>query len=374
MNGKKVMGMIFANIHEGTLDSLTAMRTMGSVPFCSRYRLIDFPLSNMVESGVTKVGVITNANFQSLMDHVGTGKPWDLSRKNDGLFILPPFNVGSATMWGNRIDAIYGNMGFLEQSNQTYVAMCDCNSVLSLDYEALFDRHEESGADITVVGVKAPMPDKIGSILCFDKVEEDGRITEMSLDRHDEAEIFHSVNIVIMKKYLLESLITTAHSKNEISFQRNVLMANVKSLKIYAYDATDSFVGTISSVQAYYDVSMKLLEKENRDKLFNADFPIYTKERDDMPALYGAESHLTNSLVADGCIIDGTVENSIIFKGAKIAKGAVVKNSILMQDTVVGENATLSYVIADKNVNIKNGVELSGAPTFPVTLSKGTRI
>ena len=374
MNGKKVMGMIFANIHEGTLDSLTAMRTMGSVPFCSRYRLIDFPLSNMVESGVTKVGVITNANFQSLMDHVGTGKPWDLSRKNDGLFILPPFNVGSATMWGNRIDAIYGNMGFLEQSNQTYVVMCDCNNVLSLDYEALFDRHEESGADITVVGVKAPMPDKIGSILCFDKVEEDGRITEMSLDRHDEAEIFHSVNIVIMKKYLLESLITTAHSKNEISFQRNVLMANVKSLKIYAYDATDSFVGTISSVQAYYDVSMKLLEKENRDKLFNADFPIYTKERDDMPALYGAESHLTNSLVADGCIIDGTVENSIIFKGAKIAKGAVVKNSILMQDYTYIYYATLSYVIADKNVNIKNGVELSGAPTFPVTLSKGTRI
>ena len=374
MNGKKVMGMIFANIHEGTLDSLTAMRTMGSVPFCSRYRLVDFPLSNMVESGVTKVGVITNANFQSLMDHVGTGKPWDLSRKNDGLFILPPFNVGSATMWGNRIDAIYGNMGFLEQSNQNYVVMCDCNNVLSLDYEALFDRHEQSGADITVVGVKAPMPDKIASILCFDKVDEDGRITEMSLDRRDEAEIFHSVNIVIMKKYLLESLITTAHSKNEISFQRNVLMANVKSLKIYAYDATDSFVGTISSVQAYYDVSMKLLEKENRAKLFSADFPIYTKERDDMPSLYGAESHLTNSLVADGCIIDGTVENSIIFKGAKIAKGAVVKNSILMQDTVVGENSKLSYVIADKKVSIKNGVELSGAPTFPVTLSKGTRI
>lgn len=374
MNGKKVMGIIFANIHEGTLDSLTAMRTMGSVPFCSRYRLIDFPLSNMVESGVTKVGVITNANFQSLMDHVGTGKPWDLSRKNDGLFILPPFNVGSATMWGNRIDAIYGNMGFLEQSNQTYVVMCDCNNVLSLDYEALFDKHEESGADITVVGVKAPMPDKIGSILCFDKVEEDGRITEMSLDRRDETEIFHSVNIVIMKKYLLESLITTAHSKNEISFQRNVLMSNVKSLKIHAYDATDSFVGTISSVQAYYDVSMKLLEKESRAKLFSADFPIYTKERDDMPSLYGAESHLTNSLVADGCIIDGTVENSIIFKGAKIAKGAVVKNSILMQDTVVGENAKLSYVITDKKVSIKNGVELSGAPTFPVTLSKGTRI
>ena len=119
---------------------------------------------------------------------------------------------------------------------------------------------------------------------------------------------------------------------------------------------------------------MKLLEKENRTKLFSKDFPIYTKERDDMPSLYGIESQSSNSLVADGCIIDGTVENSIIFKGAKVAKGAVVKNSILMQDTVVGENAKLNCVIADKDVSIKNGVELSGAPTFPVTLSKGTRI
>ena len=374
MNGKKVLGIIFANIHEGTLDSLTASRTMGSVPFCSRYRLIDFPLSNMVEGGVTKIGVITNANFQSLMDHVGTGKPWDLNRKNDGLFILPPFNVGTATMWGNRIDAIFGNMGFLKQSNQSYVVMCDCNNVLSLDYEKLFDTHEKSGADITVVGVKAPMPDKIGSILCFDKVDENGRITEMSLDRTDDGDVYHSVNIVIMKKYLLENLITQAHSKNRISFQKNVLMANVNDLDIRAYDATDSFIGTVSSVQAYYDVSMKLLEYESRHKLFSKQFPVYTKERDDMPTLYGPESTSKNSLVADGCIIDGTVENCIIFKGTKIAKGAVVKNSILMQDTVIGENSNLNYVISDKNVNIKNGVELSGAPTFPVTLTKGTRI
>ncbi len=374
MTGKNVLGIIFANTHEQALDSITAMRTMGSVPFCSRYRLIDFPLSNMVESGITKIGVITNANFQSLMDHVGTGKPWDLSRKNDGLFILPPFNVGSATMWGNRIDAIYGNKGFLEQSNQTYVIMSDCNNVLSLDCDDLFDKHIESGADITIVGVKAPMPDKISSVLCFDKVEENGRITEMSIDSKKSGDVFHSVNIVIMKKYLLETLVTSAHSKNEISFQRNIIMANAKNLKIHAYDATKTFVGAISSIQSYYDVSMKLLERENRKKLFIKDIPIYTKERDDMPSLYGPESKFTNSLAADGCIIDGTVENSIIFKGVKIGKGAVVKNCILMQDTVVGDNASLNCVIADKNVNIKAGVELSGATTFPISLSKGTRI
>ncbi len=373
MNGKKVLGMIFANIHEEALGGLTAMRTMGSVPFCSRYRLIDFPLSNMVEGGVSKIGVITNANFRSLMDHVGNGKPWDLSRKNDGLYILPPFNVGSAAMWGNRIDAIYGNNDFLEQSNQSYVLMSDCNNLASIDYGKVFDFHEEKDADITIVGVRAPMPKNIASVLCFDKVEEDGRITEMSVDSMEEGEVFHSINIILMKKELLQNLVVTAHSKNEISFQRSIIMANKDNLKICAYDATDAFVGTLCSVQAYYEVSMKLLDRETRRKLFEP-CPIYTKERDDMPSLYGAESSFKNSLAADGCIIDGKVENSIIFKGVKIEKGAEVKNSILMQDTVVGAGSTLNCVIADKNVSIKNAVQLAGTPTFPVLLNKGAVI
>lgn len=372
MNGKRVLGMIFANIHEEALDSLTAMRTMGSVPFCSRFRLIDFPLSNMVDSGITKIGVVTNSNFQSLMDHVGTGKPWDLSRKNDGLYLLPPFSVGSATMWGNRIDAIYGNMNFMRQSTQTYVLMSDCNHVLSVDYNEMFDAHEKSSADITILGVRGKMPENIASVLTFDKVDDDGRITEMSLDKKTQDEVFYSCNIMIMKKYLLETLVTTAHSKNEISYQRNIIMANIKNLKIHAFDATDSFVGSIDSTKGYYDISMSLLEKENRKKLFKS--PISTKERDDMPTLYGPDSSLKNSLVADGCIIEGAVENCIIFKGVKVGKGTVVKNSILMQDTVVGNNAKVNCVIADKNVSIKDAVELSGTDTYPICLTKNTRV
>ncbi len=372
MNGKTVLGMIFANIHEEALDSLTAMRTMGSVPFCSRYRLIDFPLSNMVGSGVTKIGVVTNANFQSLMDHVGMGKPWDLSRKTDGLYLLPPFSVGSASMWGNRIDAIYGNMNFLQQSNQTYVLMSDCNNILNFDYSKLFAAHDESGADITILGVKGKMPSNIGSVLSFDKINPDGRITEMSLDIKAGEEAFYSCNIILMKKYLLETLVTSAHSKNEVSFQRNIIMANLKNLKIHAYDATDSFAGTIESVQSYYDISMSLLQKENRKKLFSS--PVSTKERDDMPTLYGPDSSLKNSLVADGCIIEGEVENCIVFKGVKIGKGAKVKNSILMQDTVIGDGAKINCIISDKNVSIKNNAELSGADTFPICLTKNTRV
>ena len=372
MNGKRVLGIIFANIHEEALGSLTATRTMGSAPFCSRYRLIDFPLSNMVASGVSKIGVVTNANFQSLMDHVGTGKPWDLSRKTDGLYLLPPFSLVSASMWETRIDALYGNMNFLQQSNQTYVLISDCNNIMSIDYSKLFEAHDESGADITIVGAKGKMPKSIGSVLCFDKVDSSGRITEMSIDEKTDDEIFYSCNIMIMKKYLLETLVTTAHSKNEKSYQRDILMANVQKLKIHAYDATDSFVGTIDSIQSYYDISMSLLEKDNRKKLFAE--PISTKERDDMPTIYGLDSKLTNSLVADGCIIEGTVENCIIFKGVKIGRGAVVKDSILMQDTTIGEKAKLTCIIADKDVNVKNGVEISGAKSYPICLSKGTNI
>lgn len=372
MNGKKVLGMVFANIHEESLDSLTAMRTMGSVPFCSRYRLIDFPLSNMVESGIAKIGVFTNANFRSLMDHVGTGKPWDLNRKNDGLYLLPPFSESSAAMWGNRIDAIYGNLNFLRQSNQTYVIMADCDHILSANCGDVLDAHEKSGADITIVGVKGKMPENIDGVLTFDNVDSDGRITEMSFDANVGEDVFYSCDIVVMKKYLLESLVTTAHSKNEISFQKNILMANVNKLKIHAYDATESFVGTIDSIQSYYNVSMSLLDKDNRKKLFNQ--PVYTKERDDMPTIYGPDSRLTNSLVADGCIIEGEVENCIVFKGVKIGKGTVVKNSILMQDTQIGEGSRVSCVIADKNVSINNAVELAGNEHFPVCLTKNARV
>lgn len=374
MNGKNVLGMIFANIHEEALDSITALRTMGSVPFCSRYRLIDFPLSNMVESQITKIGVVTNANFNSLMDHVGTGKPWDLSRKNGGIYMLPPYSINSVTMWGNRIDAIYGNIGFLHQSNQEYVLMSDCYNVINLDYEKLFDAHENSGADITIVTVKGKAPAHINSVLVCKDIADDGRIVEAAVDPDIDGEVNYSTNIVLIKKYLLETLVTNAHSRNEVSFQKNVLMNRIKTGKVYAFDATDSFIGTIDGVQSYFDISMNLLDKANKNKLFNPERPIYTKERDDMPTLYGKDAKVNNSLVADGCEIKGTVENCILFKGVKIEEGAVVKNSILMQDTVIGRNSNINYIIADKNVSVKSEIELSGAANYPVSLSKGTRV
>ena len=252
--------------------------------------------------------------------------------------------------------------------------MSDCYNVMNLDFEKLFEAHENSGAAVTIVGVRGEKPKNFSSVLVLDKVDENGKIIEATLDPDTNGEVFYSCNIILIKKYLLQTLITTAHSKNEVSFQRSILLNCIKSEKAYAFDATDCFVGTIDSVQSYYDISMDLLNKDVKNKLFDKERPIYTKERDDMPTLYGPESQIKNSLVADGCEIKGTVENCILFKGVKVEAGAVVKNSILMQDTVIGEGTKINYIIADKNVNIKSGVELSGAETFPVSLSKDTRI
>lgn len=373
MNGQKVLGIIFSNLHDEALSQLTDMRTMGSVPFCARYRLIDFPLSAMVGCGMTKVGIVTKANYQSLMDHIGTGKPWDLSRKHDGMFLLPPFNAANSFYSASRIDALYNNRNFIRQSKQDYVLMADCNVVTSLDYNDVFDYQNETDADMVIVATKGKCPKNIENILVFDKVDKKGRVTEVSLDPNTEEEVLYSTNIMLVKKYVLENLINNAYAHNQHHFQKDIIMSNLGSLKLHVYQIND-YAETIESLQSYYNVSMSMLERKNRNQVFNPERPVYTKERDDMPARYGIDAALKNSLVADGCTVEGTVENCILFKGVTISKHAVVRNSIIMQDTIIGENAKLDCVIADKNVVVKHNVELKGARNYPICLGKNSTV
>lgn len=373
MNGQKVLGIIFSNLHDEALNQLTDMRTMGSVPFCARYRLIDFPLSAMVRSGMTKVGIVTKANYQSLMDHIGTGKPWDLSRKHDGMFLLPPFNTANGFYTASRVDSLYNNRNFIRQSKQEYVLMSDCNVITSLDYGDLFDYQDQVDADIVIVATKGKCPENINNVLVFDKVDKKGRVTEVSLDPNTEEDVLYSTNIMLVKKYVLENLVNNAYTHNQHHFQKDIIMSNLGSLKLHVYQIND-YAETIDSLQSYYNVSMSMLERKNRTRVFDKERPIYTKERDDMPARYGIEAVVKNSLVADGCTVEGKIENCILFKGVTISKNAVVKNSIIMQDTVVGENSKLDCVITDKNVIIKHNVELKGAKNYPICLGKNSTV
>ena len=367
------LGIIFSNIHDANLPELTAGRTTASIPFCGRYRLIDFALSNMVNSGLTKVGVITKSNYQSLMDHVGSGKDWDLARRHGGLIILPPFGAQESTsLYNTRLEALKTATGFLAKSKEEYVVLSDSDVVCSMDYTELLQFHVKRQADISLVYYQTDAKEIYGSNNIVLGLGEKGRVTDVAFDPEVKSgeKVCQYANICIMRRDLLQNLVADAVAHGKRHFGTDILGANVNRLKIYAWEHRGYFV-RISSLQSYYDESLKLLNKDNRNSLFGGG-GIYTKVKDSIPTTYGERSIVKNSLIADGCSIEGEVYNSIIFRGVKVAKGTVVKNSILMQDTMVGENALINCIITDKNVVVKDRRVLSGCSNHPFFIHKNT--
>ncbi len=372
MRGKNVLGMIFANVDDGRVSELTGVRSMASVPFAGGYRLVDFVLSDMVNAGIGKVGVITDNNYQSLMDHIGAGKPWDLARKSDGLLLLPPFNASAMANYNaGEVGALHNVLHFLARSSEEYVLLSACSHVASFDLSSLFAFHEAEGADITVVSARGKAPAFENQPIV--EACDGARITKLRLGNPGEGEETYLVKVALMKKALLERLVKEAFSKGEYSMEKTFLLPNVDRLKVCAWQAP-GYCASIDSTESYYQANFALLHYSNFESLFPADRPVYTKIYDDMPAVYGIGCDVKHSLVADGCIIDGEVENSILFRGCRVEKGAVVKNSILMPGCFVGEDATMNYVIADKSVSVRPRKNLSGADTYPLYIGKGIQI
>lgn len=366
MSATNVLGIVYSNIGDENISELTSVRTMGSVPFAGRYRLIDFVLSGMVNCGINKVGISTKSNYQSLMDHLGSGKPWDLSRKREGMTFLPPFNLlGSGGMYKSRLEALEGMMNYISRSNKDYVLFSDCNTVCNLDYGDMIEKHIESGADITIAYKRGLRPN-ITDTMTF--TLDGDRIIDISFGEKTTEAVNYSLNIVICKRVLIENLVKTARSVGYDSFERDIIGKNLTSLYIRG-QKIEEYARTIDSLRSYYDVSMGLVAGEYRE-LFDSNRPIYTKVRDYMPSIYRLNSNVSDSLIADGCTIDGTVENSILFRGVYVAEGAVIKNSIIMQDSYISQGSTVNCAILDKNVVIKPNRDLSGAGTYPIYIGK----
>ena len=368
MTGKNIVGIIFSNAYDECIPELTGLRTMGSVPFAGRYRLIDFPLSNMVNCGIENVGIITKANYQSLMDHVGNGKPWDLSRKTGGLHLLPPFLTADASGNSDKIEALKGIKDFIGHCKEEYVLFSDCNSIFNMDIDELVNFHAAKDADITVVYKNGEAP-KLKDLIVME-LDGNDKITQVEVAPVTDGNVNYSLSFILMKKSLLERLMNEAVSHNYTNFEADIIQRNVSKLKMYGFKA-DGYAATLDSMKSYFKANMELLKPENCDHLFNSERPIYTKVKDDMPATYGLSSKVKNSLVANGCIIEGEVENSLIFRGVRIEKGAVVKNSIIMQESFVAAGTTLNYTIIDKNAVITPNKTLSGAENYPIYVGKG---
>ena len=370
---ENAFGLIYTGDASMQLRELTFSRSVAAVPFGGRYRTIDFMLSDLVNTGIYNVGIIAQKNYHSLMDHLESGKEWDLHRKRDGLFILPPFVTHDNTgVYRGTVDAIRSCMGYIRRSSQKYVILMGSHTIYNTTYNEMIREHIASGADITIMYNRSPVPDRKDQ---YDdlriKFDETGRVTDLALNPSVTDTEFCSCDAFVMEKTTLEYLVEDAYAHALYDFTNDVLVSNVESLNIRGWEYK-GYVARLNSVNDYYKHNMALLDKAVSKELFSHEHPIYTKIKDEFPASYVGDGYAKNSVVADGCVIEGAVENSILFRGVHVAPGAVVKNSIVMQGAYIWNDSKLDCMILDKGVGVGVGRTLSGHGSYPVILRKGT--
>ncbi|MCL1789089.1 MAG: glucose-1-phosphate adenylyltransferase subunit GlgD [Oscillospiraceae bacterium] len=389
-----VTGIIFANMHDSTITDLTKVRTMGSVPFGARYRLIDFPLSNMVNSGISSVGVITKSNYQSLLDHLGSGGSWDLSRKASRLRLLPPYGnaANSYTQGGlyrGRLEALANVIRFIENASSDYIVMSDCNVIVNIDFKKVLEFHVKKDADITVVYGRGSYTSEELKTKTILNINQDDLVYDVllrpetisvSTNKGSEsaageipAAVNSSMNMYVMSKNFLLDIVKESASRSLYSFEVDIMQRRCNELKIFGYKY-DGYYSQIDSMITYIKANMELMDFDTRMKVFDPNRPIYTKVRDEAPAKYGLQACVTNSLIADGCVIEGSVENCVLFRGVKVGKNSVIKNSIIMQDTVINEKCEMNYIVADKDVMVGSYRTVMGTVDYPVFVGKGDSV
>ncbi len=368
-----VMGIINLK-EESDLKEITHSRSIAAVPIGGRYRVIDFLLSNFVNSGMRNVGVITQTKFRSLMDHLRSRKEWDLNWKDDGLFILSPvYDMYPLRMYRGDLDNFHTNMDYLNRSKQEYVIITGGDTVCNINYKQVFEYHKEQKADITMIYKDLPHSAHYHEPCHYLKIDKAGRVLDIETD-HNQGELKHiSMDTIMLKKSLLIEIVNRCVTRGEYDLLKDGLIKNLGNLQVKGYKF-DGFMAKINTVQNYFRFNMDLLNPSVWEELFFKNGLIYTKVKDEAPAKYFEDCKVSNSLIANGCMIEGTVENSIIFRGVKVHKGAHIKNSIIMQKSEIGHNTHLDYVILDKDTKISMGKRLSGDMDFPIVIAKKTVI
>jgi len=367
------LGIVFSYSDRENLRELTKIRTLASVPFGGKYRIIDFILSSFVNSGIHDISIITRNNYHSLVDHLGAGKEWDLTRKIGGLRILSPFSTpGAADHAGNylgTIDALQKSMHSIKRSRAEYVILTGSNFICSMDYNEILKSHAERNADITAIYVNPREGITFPSGVPMLGMNEWERVNELTF--HNEENLTPglpvSLGVFVMRKSLLESLVADSIAYGRYDFYRDIIQRLCGNLNILGYEHKKIFF-EISSVSGYMKENMRLLASDVRKQIFEN--PVYTKVKDSVPVQYGTGAQVSNSIISDGCTIEGTVINSILSRGVIVGKGALVKNSIIMQNTEIMRNVTLNNVILDKDVIVRENRQLVGHETYPVVIEK----
>lgn len=372
-------GIIFSNLNTTTRNLLTEDRTVAAIPFACRYRLVDFALSNMVNAEVANISIVTNYNYRSLRDHIGSGKDWDLARHGAGIRVVSPYqnaHHSSAKVYSSHLEALVDNTEAISNIHEDHVVICDSDIICNIDLAAVVAAHDEKGADITMVSVRGKGDRETRyQRICLD-VEENGRIRDIVLSqKYDALHPEFALNIFVMRTEQLRTILMEAAAHNYKSLTRDIFMRHVGQASFYRHLHT-GYYAFVTEFKEYYSRSMELLRDPiAREGLLGIkERPIFTNVHNTAPARYGECAEVKRSMIADGCTVEGTVENSILFRGVKIGKGSVVRNSILLGGTVVGKNVVLDAVVADKDTVISDGRRLAGCEELPYFIPKKKRL
>jgi len=367
------MGIIFAQDEGYRMGALTQIRSLAALPVAGRYRIIDFILSNMVNSGIRNVGITTKYNYRSLMDHIGDGSAYDLNRKKYGLFILPPFYKQEEKVTDSAIETLHRIMHYIRRSNQRYVLLADSKVICNMTFDKMMECHLSSKADITMAYRDMDENEAHSEREVYLDVNENGKITAIEPGTVYSKMKKRALGFYLVDSNFLESVVESAMARGDKDLVMDIFAKAVDKLNIVGYKY-DGYAKTVDDIPSYYDFNMQLLDTDVRNQLFASENKIYTKVKDKVPARYLKNANVKCSIVADGCKVDGTVENSILFRGVEVRKGCEIRNSIIMQDGLILENSKLNYVIMDKQVCIERDRNLSGAESFPFVIGKNRRI
>ncbi len=368
-----VMGIIFAN--NATLGDLTDKRTMASLPFGGRYRQVDFHLSNMISAGVRHIGIISRHNYQSLINHVGSGEEWGLELGEGGLEFLTPYAMSSTDSYRGKLDYLNSAMDFLEYGPEDeYVIMSDAAILCNMDMSKVLEAHIASGKDLTVVA-KAGVANGKKQIDLALKLGANGEISDMAVDYVAPSDYLASMDIFVLSKKFLMKTVHELIARNLFHMDRDLVLGqwqkNAVSINVYEYDGIAMFN---DSVEEYFRNSLALIEQETRHHMFGGSHLVFTKVRDRVPTYYGENCHIKNCIAADGCMLEGDAQNSVLFRQVTLSEGANVDSCVIMNDTVVGENCELKYVILDKDVTVRPGTKLIGTPSAPIIIKRGETV
>ena len=360
----KAIGIILAGGNNRMMKELTNKRAIAAMPIAGSYRGIDFALSNMTNSRIQKVAVITQYNARSLNSHLSSSKWWDFGRKQGGLFVFTPTITAESSNWyRGTADSIYQNIHFLKSSHEPYVVITSGDGIYKMDYNKVLEYHIEKKADITMVVKKLEDRSEINRYGVVAMTYE-GRITEIEEKPLETKLSTVSTGIYVIRRRLLIELLEKAAEEDRYEFVRDILVRYKNVKKIYGYQL-DSYWSNISTVNSYYKTNMDFLNKDVRDFFFKQYPDVYSKVEDLPPAKYNFGANVRNSLVSSGSIVNGTVENSVLFKKIYVGNNAVIKNSIILNNAYIGDNAYIENCIIESNSTIKANARYVGEEGNP---------